>query len=44
MVVVSAYCLLRRRDRYLRREQVFRDKDHPLSYLDDADVISTCMY
>lgn len=36
------YHRLLRRDRYLRRERVFRDIANPVDYLDDTDII--CKY
>lgn len=42
MAVVYYHRLIRRKDRYLRRERVFRDNVNPLDYLDATDII--CKY
>jgi hypothetical protein len=39
----SIYVFLRRRRQNIRRSRVFRDRDNPLDYTDDADIISEYM-
>jgi hypothetical protein len=37
------YVFLRRRRQNIRRNRVFRDRDNPMDYTDDADIISKYM-
>ena len=38
--MAAIYVFLRRRRQNIRRNRVFRDRDNPLDYTDDADIIS----
>jgi hypothetical protein len=38
--MAAIYAFLRRRRQNIRRNRVFRDRDNPLDYTDDADIIS----
>ena len=37
--MAAVYVRLRGRAQNIRRNRVFRDRDNPLDYLDDADII-----
>ena len=38
--MAAIYVFLKRRSQNIRRNRVFRDRDNPLDYTDDADIIS----